>query len=81
MAVMYIDKSSFGSGDWFGYRFYSISGFGLLGDRYLTVVTVVSGVVDDDMLLLPHNLYSGANHVPFFYCSCWRPFIVIRQKQ
>ena len=25
-------------------------------------------------LLLPHNLYSGANHIPLFYCSCWGPF-------
>ena len=24
--------------------------------------------------LLSHNLYSGANHIPLFYCSCWCPF-------
>ena len=24
--------------------------------------------------ILPHYLYSGANHLPLFYCSCWRPF-------
>ena len=25
-------------------------------------------------LLLQHNLYSGANHVPLFHCSCWRHY-------
>ena len=25
-------------------------------------------------LLLQHNLYSGANHIPLFYCSYRRPF-------
>ena len=32
-------------------------------------------------LLLPHNLYSCANHAPLFYCSCWHPFLAIRQTQ
>ena len=32
-------------------------------------------------LLLPHNLYYDANHIPLFYCSCWHPFIVISQTQ
>ena len=25
-------------------------------------------------LLLPHNLYSSANHIQLFYYSCWRSF-------
>ena len=32
-------------------------------------------------LLLPHNLCSGANHHPLFYCSWWHPYIVVRQTQ